>query len=86
MRLVLLALALLGTVAAQERPLPDFQTFAAQVKKRLATDEARQSGYTFLERRIEQKLDASGRRQPCRTVAGGRRTADHQWWPCPRSG
>lgn len=60
MRPVLLALALLGTVAAQERPLPDFQTFAAQVKKRLATDEARQSGYTFLERRTEQKIDASG--------------------------
>jgi hypothetical protein len=60
MRLVLLALALLGTVAAQERPLPDYQTFAAQVKKHLATDEARQSGYAFLERRIEQKLDASG--------------------------
>jgi hypothetical protein len=60
MRPVLLALALLGTIVAQERPLPDYQTFAVQVKKHLATDEARQSGYTFLERRIEQKLDASG--------------------------
>src|SRR4029453_19202186 len=52
---------LLGIVATQERPLPDYETFAAQVKKHLATDEARQSGYTFIERRIEQRLDASGR-------------------------
>jgi hypothetical protein len=56
-----LSLTLLGIVATQERPLPDYETFTAQVKKHLATDEARQSGYTFLERRIEQRLDASGR-------------------------
>src|SRR5262249_19674749 len=37
------------------------QTFSAQVKTRLATDEERQSGYMFTERRIEQKLDAAGR-------------------------
>jgi hypothetical protein len=58
---VALSLTLLGIVATQERPLPDYETFAAQVKKHLATDEARQSGYTFIERRIEQRLDASGR-------------------------
>jgi hypothetical protein len=56
-----LSLTLLGIVATQERPLPDYDTFAAQVKKHLATDEARQSGYTIMERRIEQRLDASGR-------------------------
>jgi hypothetical protein len=56
-----LSLTLLGIVATQERPLPDYDTFSAQVKKHLATDEARQSGYTFMERRIEQRLDASGR-------------------------
>ena len=56
-----LSLTLLGIVATQERPLPDYETFTAQVKKHLATDEARQSGYTFIERRIEQRLDASGR-------------------------
>src|SRR4029453_15017124 len=65
MRSALLALAvsltLLGGVATQERPLPDYETFTTQVKKHLATDEARQSGYTFIERRIEQRLDASGR-------------------------
>jgi len=58
---MLLVFALLGTVAAQDRPLPDYETFAAQVKLHLATDETRQSGYTFLERRTEQKLDAAGR-------------------------
>jgi hypothetical protein len=57
---VALSLTLLGIVATQERPLPDYETFAAQVKKHLATDEARQSGYTFIERRVEQRLDASG--------------------------
>ena len=52
-----LALLAVATVAAQERPLPDFDTFAAQVKKHLATDEERQSGYMFIERRTEQKVD-----------------------------
>lgn len=61
MRPVLLAVFLFGTLAAQDQPLPDYETFVAQVKTRLATDEQRQSSYTFLERRIEQKLDASGR-------------------------
>src|SRR5258706_3213372 len=61
MRAVVLALIVLATPAAQDRPLPDQEAFAAQVKRHLATDEERQSGYTFLEKRIEQKLDASGR-------------------------
>jgi hypothetical protein len=51
----------LATPAAQDRPLPDYDAFAAQVKARLATDEERQSGYMFIERRTEQKLDGSGR-------------------------
>ena len=46
---------------AQERPLPDLDTFAAKVKTHLATDEERQSGYMFTERRTEQKVDGSGR-------------------------
>jgi hypothetical protein len=53
-------LLLLGP-PAQERPLPDFNTFAAEVKKHLARDEERQSGYVFNERRVEQKLNAAGR-------------------------
>ena len=64
-----LALALVATVAAQDRPapsvveasLPDYETFAAKVKAHLATDQERQSGYVFAERRIEQNLDGSGK-------------------------
>src|SRR5215216_3923271 len=65
MRTVTLALlaGLLAVPRAQERPLPDFDTFAAQVKQHLATDEERQSGYMFLERRTEQRLDSAGRTQ-----------------------
>jgi hypothetical protein len=61
MRQVFLAMVLFGGLAAQDRPLPDYGAFAAQVKAHLARDEERQSGYTFLERRTEQKLDGSGR-------------------------
>src|SRR5688572_3441204 len=62
MRPLAIALLLLATApAAQERPLPDYDTFAAQVRKHLATDEERQSGYMFIERRTEQKLDGAGR-------------------------
>jgi hypothetical protein len=58
---LLLALVLVATPAAQDQPLPDYETFAAQVRMHLATDEERQSGYMFLERRVEQKVDASGK-------------------------
>src|SRR5687767_8039103 len=61
MRLGLIVLLLIATPAAQDPPLPDYETFAAQVKLRLATDEERQTGFMFTERRVEQKLDASGR-------------------------
>ncbi|MSO56406.1 MAG: hypothetical protein EXQ55_05720 [Acidobacteria bacterium] len=61
MRPFVLALLLLATPFAQDRPLPEFDTFAVQVKAHLETDEERQSGYMFIERRSEQKLDASGR-------------------------
>jgi hypothetical protein len=57
---LLLAVTLVGP-SAQERPLPEFETFAAEVRKHLATDEERQSGYTFTERRVEQRLDGDGR-------------------------
>jgi hypothetical protein len=59
--LIVLLLACLAALAAQDPPLPDYETFAANVKIHLATDEERQSGYTFIERRTEQKLDGSGR-------------------------
>lgn len=69
MRPLLAALLLMAMPAAQEqpsdtahgRPLPDLNTFAAEVKKHLAPDEARQSGYMYVERRIEQKVGGSGR-------------------------
>ena len=54
-------LMLAAAPLAQERPLPDYDSFAAQVRKRLATDEERQSSYTYIERRTEQKVDSSGR-------------------------
>jgi hypothetical protein len=61
-RLVLLALGLgASAVWAQERPLPDFDSFIAQVKTRLQTDADLQTGYAFTERRVEQKLDSSGK-------------------------
>lgn len=58
---VVLLVPLLAAPAAQERPLPDYQSFAAEVKKHLATDEERQSGYMFIERRTDQRLDGGGR-------------------------
>ena len=58
---VVLLVPFLAAPAAQERPLPDFQSFAAEVKKHLATDEERQSGYMFIERRTDQRLDGGGR-------------------------
>jgi hypothetical protein len=58
---LVLAVQAAATAFAQERPLPDFDTFAAQVKKHLATDDERQSGYVFNERRVEQRVNAGGR-------------------------
>jgi hypothetical protein len=61
MRALVLAVLVAFAPSAQERPLPDFNTFAAEVKKHLATDEERQSGYVFNERRVEQKVNVAGR-------------------------
>lgn len=47
--------------AAQERPLPDAKPFLEEVRKRLQTDEQRQSGYMYVETRRELKLDKTGR-------------------------
>lgn len=58
---MIVVLIVVAAVSAQEAPLPNFDTFAAEVKKHLATDEERQSGYMFIERRTEQKIDGSGR-------------------------
>ena len=61
LRITLVAVLVVATAAAQEQPLPDLDSFAAEVKTHLATDEERQSGYMFIERRTEQKVDGSGR-------------------------
>jgi hypothetical protein len=62
MRALVIALMLVAApLGAQDKPLPDFNTFASQVKKHLATDEERQSGYVYIERRTEQKVDSAGR-------------------------
>ena len=64
MRAFLILIGCIGLLSfpeAQERPLPDFEAFTAQVKTRLQTDADLQTGYSFTERRVEQKLDGSGR-------------------------
>jgi len=47
-------------IAAQDRPLPDYASFMAEVRKRLEADDVRQSDYVYVETRREQKLDAAG--------------------------
>jgi hypothetical protein len=59
--LVWLALILAAPAWPQERPLPDFQTFLQEARKRLQADDVRQSEYVYLETRRERKLDKSGR-------------------------
>ena len=55
-------LCLLATSSyAQQRPLPDPQPFLQEVRKHLDTDDQRQSGYMYVERRREQQLDKAGR-------------------------
>jgi hypothetical protein len=46
---------------AQQRPLPDPQVFLQEVRKHLETDDERQSGYMYVEKRREQQLDKAGR-------------------------
>jgi hypothetical protein len=60
-----LAVALLSVtgLVAQERPLPDQDSFLREVRTRLQTDSTLQSGYIYVETRREQKLDGGGRVQ-----------------------
>jgi hypothetical protein len=50
-----------GAIAAQERPLPDQETFLQETRKHLQTDTSLQSSYMYVETRREQKLDRRGR-------------------------
>jgi len=56
---ILIAGSALG--AAQNRPLPDHESFLAETRKHLQTDGTLQSGYVYVETRRELKLDKSGR-------------------------
>ena len=57
-----LALLIAGaTLAAQDRPLPDQESFLKETRKHLQTDSTRQSSYVYVETRREQKLDKQGR-------------------------
>jgi len=47
--------------AAAQRPLPDQRQFLEEVRKRLDTNDQRQSGYMYVETRREEKLDKAGR-------------------------
>jgi hypothetical protein len=58
--LVLVFLTSVASAFAQSRPLPDPRPFLEEVKKRLQTDEDRQSAYMYVETRREQKLDKAG--------------------------
>ena len=56
------ALVIAGaTLAAQDRPLPDQESFLKETRKHLQTDSALQSSYVYTETRREQKLDKQGR-------------------------
>ncbi len=62
MRLICGCLIAILTVpaAGQDRPLPDYATFMAEVRKHLEIDDVRQSDYVYVETQREQKLDATG--------------------------
>lgn len=62
MRSILVACLFASALAsAQERPLPDPQSFLQEVRARLQTDDERQSGYMYVETRRESKLDKEAR-------------------------
>ena len=50
-----------ATLAAQDRPLPDQDSFLKETRKHLQTDSALQRSYVYVETRREQKLDKQGR-------------------------
>lgn len=57
-----LALLLVVSTAAQDRPLPDQESFLREVRTHLQTDQSLQSSYSYVERRRELKVDKQGRR------------------------
>ena len=58
----MVALSIVGaTLIAQDRPLPDQESFLQETRQHLQTDSALQSSYVYVETRREQKLDKRGR-------------------------
>ena len=49
------------SMVAQDRPLPDQESFLAETRTHLQTDSALQSSYVYVETRRELKLDKQGR-------------------------
>jgi hypothetical protein len=62
-RTLAVALLSVAALAAQERPLPDQESFLREVRTRLQTDSSLQRSYVYVETRREQKLDSGGRVQ-----------------------
>jgi hypothetical protein len=58
---VLLAIAAAGLAAQSPAPLPDQETFFAEARKRLASNDLIQSRYSFRERTTELRLNPFGR-------------------------
>ena len=60
--LVVLACVIGGSLlGAQNRPLPDQESFLRETRKRLQTDSVLQSSYVYVETRRQLKLDKNGR-------------------------
>lgn len=51
----------IATLGAQNRPLPDQDTFLKETRKHLQTDSRVTSNYVYVETRHEQKLDKNGK-------------------------
>src|SRR4051812_38349568 len=62
-RIVIAGVLSANALVAQERPLPDQESFLRETRARLHPDASLQSGYVYLETRREQKLDKNGRVQ-----------------------
>ena len=59
-RIIASALLSVTALVAQERPLPDQESFLRDVRAHLQTDSTLQSGYIYVETRREQKVDGRG--------------------------
>lgn len=57
---VAVCLLMLPPAFAQQRPLPNAETFLQETKKHLQTDSALQSSYSYVETRRELKIDSRG--------------------------